>query len=301
MSLNDYMIDDFMGKSALLVYNPGSGKSQLSKDDLLERIYLNLKDYQVKIFEVVGEKISHRLSKILRKLKPDLLIIAGGDGTVKLTTNCLRTRIPIAILPLGSANGLAQCLGIKNLEDGLESLRSLAILAIDAILINDETCLHLADFGSNASMIKRFEEGRSRGMIGYIKSSISEIFESTSCRFRLKYDSETIDLEAKMLVIANGEEYGTGAVINTEGKIDDGKFEIIAVEFKNAGDLISITKGLVTGEHQEQPAVKTWSMKACTIQNLDLANFQIDGELRGNPESVRVRIKKKAFDFVVKF
>lgn len=289
-----------MKKSAVLVFNPNSGNSQISISELLERILSNLENFDVDTFEVVGEEASQRLSKILRKRKPDLLIIAGGDGTIKLVTNCSRSRVPIAILPLGSANGLAQCLGIKNLEDGLEALRNLTIFTIDAIQINDEICIHLADFGFNASMIHKFEASGSRGMFGYIKSSISEIFQSASARFSVKFDSETIDLEAKMLVIANGEEYGTGAVINTEGRMDDGKFEIIAVEFKTAGDLISITKGLVTGEHQAQPAVKTWSVKSCTIYNLDLANFQIDGELRGNPESVKVKIKKKAFDFVGK-
>lgn len=289
-----------MEKRALLIFNPSSGNSQISIEELLVRILSNLENFHVDTFEVFGEEVSPRLSKILRKQNPELLIIAGGDGTVKLAANCLRSRVPIAILPLGSANGLAQCLGIKNLEDGLEALRNLAIFTIDAIQINDETCIHLADFGFNASMIHKFEASGSRGMFGYIKSSISEIFQSASCRYKVKFDSEIIELDAKMLVIANGEEYGTGAVINTEGRMDDGKFEIIAVEFKTAGDLISITKCLVTGEHQAKPAVKTWSAKSCTIYNLDLANFQIDGELRGNPESVKVKIKKKAFDFVGK-
>lgn len=289
-----------MENKALLVFNASSGKEQVSKEELLERIQLNLDGYDLKVFEILGENVSERLTDILDQFKPSLVLIAGGDGTIKLTANCLRSRIPLAILPLGSANGLAKCLGISNLEEGLEALRKLEIFPMDAVQIDNELCLHLADFGFNASMIHKFEQGDTRGMLGYIKSSVSEIFNTKSCRFRIEMGQEILELEAKMLVIANGEEYGTGAVINTEGRMDDGKFEIVAVEFKSAGDLISITKGLVTGENQDQSAVKTWSTEECKIYNLDLANFQIDGELRGNPELVSVKIQKSAFDFVIK-
>jgi diacylglycerol kinase (ATP) len=289
-----------MKNKAVLVFNPGSGIDQISKEELEVQIHNYLIGYELVTFEILGEDVPHRLSRLFRQIKPNLVLIAGGDGTVKLTTDCLKSRVPLSILPLGSANGLAKCLGIGNLEDGLEALRKLEIFQMDAVQIDDELCLHLADFGFNASMIHKFEQGDSRGMLGYLKSSISEVFTTKSCRFRIEMDGESIELEAKMLVIANGEKYGTGAVINTEGKIDDGKFEVIAVEFKSAGDLISITKGLVTGENQLQSAVQTWSTEACEIFNLDQANFQIDGELRGNPDKIKVKIKKGAFDFVIK-
>lgn len=289
-----------MKNKAVLVFNPTSGNEQISKEDLEAQIHQHLKGFDLFIFEVLGENVFQKLTKFLSQINPKLVLIAGGDGTVKLTTDCLKSRVPLSILPLGSANGLARCLGIRNLEDGLEALRKLEVFQMDAVQINGELCLHLADFGFNASMIHKFEEGDLRGMLGYIKSSISEVFTTKSCRFRIEMERESIELEAKMLVIANGEEYGTGAVINTEGKIDDGKFEVIAVEVKSPGDLIAFTKGLVTGENQAQPAVKSWSMKACKIFNLDQAPFQIDGELRGNPETIDVKIKKGAFDFVIK-
>jgi diacylglycerol kinase family enzyme len=289
-----------MRNKAVLVFNENSGKDQVALHELVERIQMNLQGFELEVFEIQGEKAQVRLAGFLGKTKPNLIIIAGGDGTIKLTANTVKFRVPLAVLPLGSANGFAKCLGISNLEDGFEALRKLEVGQVDAIQIGDELCLHLADFGFNASMIQKFEEGNTRGMLGYIKSSISEVFNSESCRFRIEMKAETIELAAKMLVIANGEEYGTGATINTEGMMDDGKFEIVAVEFKSTGDLISITKGLVTGENQAKSAVKTWSTEACKIYNLDRANFQIDGELRGNPLEVDVKILKGAFDFVKK-
>lgn len=288
-----------MKKTAVLVFNPGSGKDQISKEELIDQIQLHLEGFDLAIFEILGESIIERLTEMFNQVKPDLVLIAGGDGTIKLTTDCLKSQVTLAILPLGSANGLAKCLAINTLKEGLQALQKMKIFKMDAVQIDDELCLHLADFGFNASMIHKFEQSDSRGMLGYIKSSIREVFTTKSSRFRIETDVESIELEAKMLVIANGEKYGTGAVINTEGVIDDGKFEVIAVDYSSAGDLISITKGLVTGEHQDHSAVKTWSLESCRIFNLDMANFQIDGELRGNPETINVKIKKGAFDFVI--
>lgn len=289
-----------MKNKALLVYNPHSGNDQSSREEIFERIRLSLLGHEIVIFEIEGENVTQRLTDFLDQIRPDLVIVAGGDGTVKLAANSLRSQIPLAIIPLGSANGLAKCLGISNLEDGLEALRNLEIFRSDAILIDNELCLHLADFGFNASMINKFEQGDTRGMLGYIKSSITEVFNTQTCRFRIEWDTEHLDIEAKMLVIGNGEEYGTGALINAGGRMDDGKFEIIAVEFNSPGDLISITKSMVTGETQDESTLKTWCTDSCKIFNLDLANFQIDGELRGNPEFITVKIQKGAFDFVIK-
>lgn len=289
-----------MKKNALLVFNPRSGKNQKTKEEILVLIQLNLEGYELSDFDVLGDDVQRRLTDTLSQIQPALVIIAGGDGTVKLTTTCLTSKVALAILPLGSANGLAKCLGIGSFEDGLDALRKLDIFQMDAIMIGDELCLHLADFGFNASMIHKFEQGDTRGMIGYFKSSVSEAFSTVSSRFKLEMPEETLDLDAKMLVIANGEEYGTGATINTEGIMNDGKFEIISVEINSPRDLLVFTKSLISGEHQDQPVVKSWSVESCKIYNLDKANFQIDGELRGNPDFIEVKIRKGAFDFVHK-
>ncbi len=289
-----------MKQTALLVFNPQSGKKQMTGEEVLEHIHLNLKDFEINKFEVSGDEVKSRLKDSMKQSRPNLILIAGGDGTVKLTAECLPEKIPMAILPTGSANGLAKCLGICSFEDGLEALRKLETMHMDAIQIGDELCLHLADFGSNANLINKFEEKGLRGMLGYIQSSLSEVFSLESRQFRLELPDETVDLEAIMLVIANGREYGTGATINSKGILDDGKFELISVEVKSSLEFMMLTKKMFTGEPLDESAVRTWSVENCRIMNLDQANFQIDGELRGKPDSIDVKIKAGAYEFVKK-
>src|SRR6188768_1864022 len=49
----------------------------------------------------------------LGERRPDLIVIAGGDGTVSRAASALAGRhVPLAILPLGTANNTARCLGV---------------------------------------------------------------------------------------------------------------------------------------------------------------------------------------------
>jgi diacylglycerol kinase family enzyme len=56
----------------------------------------------------------------LSKRRPDLIVIAGGDGTVSRAACALAGRhVPLSILPLGTANNTALSLGVKGSMDAL--------------------------------------------------------------------------------------------------------------------------------------------------------------------------------------
>ncbi|MGM0945160.1 MAG: diacylglycerol/lipid kinase family protein [Bacteroidota bacterium] len=289
-----------MEKKALLIFNPKSGDSKLQLEELKERVLLHLSNYELESFVTSGEGDLSKIKEEINLLNPELLLIAGGDGTVKLVAESNQTQTPMAVLPLGSANGLAKCLGIDTLEDGLDALRGLETIAMDGLKINGEPCLHMSDFGLNANIIEKFEEEGERGMIGYVKGSISQLFSTPRYRFQLSSKGESWDFDAHMLVIANGDRYGTGAVINPTGKLDDGKFEVIAIDFIRWDDFFSITKGMLEGEVPDSENIRTWTVDSCEIKNLQSANFQIDGEVKGNPNEIEVILQVGQYKMVVR-
>ena len=91
---------------ALLIQHQGAGKGNTSRKALTEAI------------EAAGWKLRHLErkdagAKAIRAAKPDLIVIAGGDGTVAKVLAMLPDRtVPVAIVPTGTANDIARSLGI---------------------------------------------------------------------------------------------------------------------------------------------------------------------------------------------
>lgn len=289
-----------MTKSCLLIFNPISGGHGIEKEELVEMSQDNLPDYDFHFLETTGENDESKIQEAFDKHQPDLILIGGGDGTVKMVAMSLKTnQVPFGIVPLGSANGLAKCLGIHNLEDAWQAVHEFDVRAIDAIDINGDQCLHLADFGMNANLIRKFEEEEARGMFAYVKNSLSEIFTSEAKNFTLKLRGEEIKLLTKMVVIANGDQYGTGAKINCNGLMDDGKFEIISINPESAEDYVRMAMAFIKGDLDEVEGIQTWLAEECEVLNPDSAEFQIDGEVMERPKSVTAKILKHAFRFLV--
>jgi hypothetical protein len=91
---------------ALVLHNPTAGSGDVAADDLLAALaaggvaarYCSTK--QPEFADALGEPA-------------DMVVVAGGDGTVAKVIRHLRDRrLPLAILPLGGANNIACSLGI---------------------------------------------------------------------------------------------------------------------------------------------------------------------------------------------
>jgi diacylglycerol kinase (ATP) len=93
-----------------LFYSEGAGDS-VSPDEIRETMERHGHD-------VVGtfERTSHEADVL--DAHPDLVVAAGGDGTVAAAARMLAGRgIPLAFLPLGTANNIALSLGVDDSEE----------------------------------------------------------------------------------------------------------------------------------------------------------------------------------------
>ncbi|MEX2593221.1 MAG: YegS/Rv2252/BmrU family lipid kinase [Anditalea sp.] len=288
-----------MDKEFLLIINPISGSLQ-NKSETVAQIRETLEKHQcqLKVWETTGKEDQEKILAMIKGNPVDAILVGGGDGTVKMVAEIIVDLDQrVGIIPLGSANGLATSLEIAGMEEAIEAVTNGEEIKMDAIRINGELSLHLSDFGFNASLIKKFEDGGERGMLSYFKSTLAQLFDMQPYRFEIIMDNIIERIEAKMLVIANGNKYGTGALINPVGKIDDGIFEIIALNPESFEDLVKISIALFRGNVNEMESVKIWSASKAEIRNLDQADFQIDGELMGKVEKVNVEVAPNSIRF----
>lgn len=288
-----------MNKKLLLVINPISGTVQDKTETVaLIKEKLENQHLQLTVWETTGEDDQTEIRKLIQQNRFDAVLIGGGDGTIKMVVEAvLDSDHAVGIIPLGSANGLATSLEIANLEEAMEAILDEEEIKMDAIKINGELSLHLSDFGFNASLIKKFEDGGERGMLSYFKSSVAQLFDVQPYQFEITIGDKVEQIEAKMLVIANGNKYGTGALINPVGKINDGLFEIIALNPTGIEDWVKVSIALFRGNLNEMESVRIWQAYKAEIKNLDRADFQIDGELLGKVDKVTVEVFDKPIRF----
>ena len=89
----------------LFVINPksGHGGEKNLKNLITGRCESEKFDYQI---IVMSGDDKERISNKINQYKPDIVAAAGGDGTINLMAGILaNTGIPLAIIPMGSANG----------------------------------------------------------------------------------------------------------------------------------------------------------------------------------------------------
>jgi diacylglycerol kinase family enzyme len=105
-----------LAPKAILVHNASAGTREPTKEQLIALI------------EAAGFRVKYRNSKrpdLETKLdkQGDLIIAAGGDGTIAKVAKILLTKpeqeAPLAILPIGTANNIALSLGITDTPEAL--------------------------------------------------------------------------------------------------------------------------------------------------------------------------------------
>jgi len=281
----------------LFIVNPGSGSKDENFTELITE-YFSSKNHSFQIHELESNCDIKDLTAVIKKSSADRVIAVGGDGTLKLVATCLlNTEMPIGIIPAGSANGMARELGIPS--DPLEAL-DVSVNGtpkkIHVTMVNDELCIHLADIGFNAYIVKKFDDLPGRGMWGYTKAAWHALWNHHKMEVEFKIGNETICSEAAMVVLANATMYGTGVKINPEGQLDDDVFEVILVKKYSVMEILKIR---FTNLPFNPDAIETFKTKKLDIKTKHRVHFQVDGEYIGKVNRIHAELIPSAINMVV--
>lgn len=281
----------------LFIINKGSGKNDNDWQTLIRNHFDALPHTSI-LFDLPESCNPDDIATQITEARPDRVVAVGGDGTVKLVAQaCIKANLPLAILPGGSANGMAKELNIPTKpEDAFKNVVEGVSKKIHLTEVNDELCIHLADMGFNAYVIKKFESYDSRGMWGYVKAAWSVLRSHHQMEVRIKTDGETKQRSAAMVVIANATMYGTGALINPDGSLEDELFEIIVVKKVSFSEIF---KMIFTHQPYDPAKTEVYQTSEVAIKSKKKVHFQIDGEYLGKVNNITARIVPQALEIIV--
>ncbi len=276
----------------LFVVNSGSGTNPpVSWEQQINDFFQDKKDLY-EIYTLPAKIDPTAIKKHILAKAPENVIAVGGDGTIAMLANILAgSDISLGILPAGSANGMAKELGIpSDAKEAMNVIVTGTIQSSDLVKINGQYCLHLSDLGLNAQLIKYFDQGKLRGKWGYARVVMKTLVNKQKMHVQINTASGAIMRKALMVGLANAKTYGTGAVINPEGKTDDGAFEIIIVKKLRFGSLLRMF--LKPGRFNPKN-IEIISCAEAEITTHRPMHFQIDGEYIGREKMIKAVIQKQ--------
>lgn len=281
----------------LFVVNPASGSSSTDWNSLIEDYYKDKPENAI-LHPLPKDCNVDEIRSAIKSAKPIKVIAAGGDGTVKLVAEALiGTGIPLGILPGGSANGMAKEFDIPaDPAKAINVIETGETKKIHLVKVNGEICIHLADIGFNAYVVKKFEEENTRGKWGYLKAAWKVLWQHSRIKVRIKSDEGFVNRDAAMVVIANGTKYGNGVVINPLGTLYDELFEVVIIKKISFLEIFKMRFFSDRLDSEKTELLQTSSLELTSRHNL---HFQVDGEYLGKTKKLQAEIMPAAINVIV--
>jgi diacylglycerol kinase (ATP) len=249
-------------------------------------------------YDVVFTEASGHAAKLARDAigSYDIIAAVGGDGTVnEVASSLIHSDTALAIIPVGSGNGLARHLKIPvGLRPALKALKHSEAITIDTGKINAKPFVVAAGIGFDALVADRFASFGKRGLLSYLQVALKAYFSYEPKDYRLQIDGEWINRKAFLISFANGSQYGNDFQIAPAADLQDGKLDVVIVKpvslWQMPGMLFRSRFGTFQAETVRCEEVKVATTHILT--HVDGEPITFDGELHicVVPRSLRIMV-----------
>ncbi|HMQ35255.1 MAG TPA: diacylglycerol kinase family protein [Chloroflexaceae bacterium] len=226
----------------------------------------------------------------------DLVVAAGGDGTVSLVADALAGGdVPLGIVPVGTANVLAEVLELPGDVPGVAELLAgdLATASIDGMRLGDQVGLLHISVGLTSLMQRDTSRELKRrfGRLAYLYVAARWLFDFQPQRFNLVIDGKRYRLSASQVLIANGGAMGQPPFSwGPDISPDDGVIDVCVITARTFRDYLAVAWSTMTGRHRQNQRLRYFKARqSVSVNTKRPLPVQLDGELAGKtPAQVKV-------------
>ncbi len=231
------------------------------------------------------------------------IVAWGGDGTMNEVAAALAfKRATIALVPSGSGNGLARDLGIPfDPSAALDVAFTGRDRVIDAGEVGDRLFFNVAGIGLDARVAHRFavDAQDKRGFLRYMAITMRELTQYQPDLLTVQTSTSSVTRSLLLVAIANGRQYGNGALIAPHARLDDGLLDVVVV---GARPLIRACLELpfvFLGMVDRLAGVTTETTAAVDIVSPHPVVYHLDGEPIAGTLGISARIRSRALNVKV--
>lgn len=283
-------------KKARLIINPVSGTR--SKKGLGEFVENRLKSLGIslEICETKGSGDSFALAKDAVDNHFDIVITAGGDGTVNEAANALAfTNCTLGIIPYGSGNGLARSIGVpQDISAALKLVEKGHTIICDRGIVNETPFYCTFGVGFDAAVSEKFASMKRRGRVSYIRSAIREFFKYQSQAYAIVINGKVITEKALLIAVCNAPQYGNNAYISPKAKLTDGLLDITVVHSDNPFNTLLMSMDMLTGMLDKNRSIGSFRVPELSIVRTIEGPVHLDGEPMQMGKKLNIKCQPKA-------
>ncbi|KTW06567.1 diacylglycerol kinase [Staphylococcus warneri] len=276
-----------MRKRARIIYNPTSGKELFKR--MLPDVLIKLEKAGYETSAYATEREGDATLEAVRALKQqyDILIVAGGDGTLNEVVNGIAeqpNRPKLGVIPMGTVNDFGRALHLPNdIMGALDVIIEGHSTKVDIGKMNSRYFINLAA-GGQLTQVSYETPSKLKSIVGsfayYIKG-FEMLPQMKAVDLRIEYDDKVFQGEALLFLLGLTNSMAGFEKLVPDAKLDDGYYTLIIVEKANLAELGHIMTLASRGEHTKHPKVIYEKAKSINISSYTEMQLNVDGEYGG--------------------
>lgn len=239
--------------------------------------------------ETDAEDAGAAVARAARKRKVDLVLIAGGDGTVRtVCAELAHTAIPVGILPSGTGNLFARNLGIPlDLADALDvafegTPRPIDLVQVRADAGEPDHSLVMAGMGADALLMAETNADLKKvvGAAAYVMAALAALNRPPFEAAVALDGGPPLRRRPGVALVANVGALQGQIMIAPEALPDDGLLDVVIASPERWVDWGAITTRILV-RAQDAPGIERARVRSVVIEADEPIPYQIDGDALG--------------------
>jgi diacylglycerol kinase (ATP) len=292
-------------KPARLIFNPASGRDHEDNAARLAKVVSCLRAHGIEAR--VGLKTSggaaRKLAEEAVKAGEELLVVAGGDGTLgDVAAQLVGSSTVLGIIPTGTMNNVARSLGVPlEIDDACALIAMGTTRHIDIGRVSSngdskgEYFLECAGIGVSAIAAlggQSFEKRHWR----VIPRALRKFFEAKPGAMKVEMDGKVVKATTQIITVSNAPLMGTRMLTVPGAKMDDGLLDVQVYDGMGDAALVKHFKAVSSGS---PGAVKTYRVRQIRITADDAVLTNSDMNILPEQHVIEMEVVPAALSVIV--
>jgi diacylglycerol kinase (ATP) len=274
-------------KKARIIYNPTSGREVFKRElaHVLEQF--EIAGYITSTHATTEEGDAVKAAAWAADNHYDLVVAAGGDGTINEVINGMADRDfrpRLGVIPVGTTNDFARALLIpRDIKKAVDIIVNGRSKHLDIGKVNDNYFMNIAGGGKLTELTYEVPSKLKTmlGQLAYYMKGIEMLPSLKPAEVRIEYDGHVIDEDIMLFLVSNTNSVGGFEKLAPDAKFDDGYFDLIILRKTNLAEFIRIATLALRGAHLEDKNIIYAHAKHVKVTPKEDMQLNIDGEFGG--------------------